>query len=69
MIYNGKNDIIYSNTNTSNGDSDAPIYVTHSHYGEVYYTVIGLHSQSTLYATPITSKKLHFYYNNPNIQW
>lgn len=54
----------------SSGDSGAPVYITTSYYGTVYYTVIGMHSTSGSNINSgvrMTTDLLHFYMHNPNI--
>ncbi|MBO5226541.1 MAG: trypsin-like serine protease [Ruminococcus sp.] len=64
-------DFIFGYTcDTSGGNSGGPVYTTVAYGGNVYYTVIGIHTTGAgtfNAATRITTDLLHFYKNNPNI--
>lgn len=63
---------------TSNCNSGSPVYITESRCGYTYYTVIAIHTggatdnnNNGLYncGTRVTTNLLHFYNNNPNLNW
>lgn len=55
------------NTDTSGGQSGAPVYIVTTFQNKVYYTVIAIHTHGGNYGVRMTTDVLHFYYNNPNI--
>lgn len=66
-----KDSALFYTTDSSGGNSGGPVYVTTSYYGEVYYTVIGIHnyglgSINLNSATRMTPELLRFYLSNPN---
>lgn len=60
---------LYHNIDTSGGNSGGPLYITETRSDKTYYTVIGIHVQGGNCATRITTDQLHFYYNNPYLNW
>lgn len=63
--------LTYTNDVTG-GNSGGPVYLTESRCGYTYYIVIGINTTSlTAYnlGTRITTDLIHFYKNNPNLNW
>ena len=60
---------LYHNADTSGGNSGGPLYITETRSDKTYYTVIGIHVASDNSATRITTDQLHFYCNNPYLNW
>lgn len=70
---------IYYDIDTCTGDSGGPVYVKNTVGTTTYYTVIGIHTQYVdenhdgIYemnsGTQMTTELLHFYKNNPYIEW
>lgn len=73
----GTRKFFYNNAFTSSGNSGGPVYVKTTIGNQVYYTVIGIHTNHYPYfmhdgyqcgiGTRMTTEMLHFYKNNPNI--
>lgn len=60
------------NNDTSGGNSGGPVYTSTLFNGKFYYTVVGIHTTgagSYNIATRMTTDLLHFYKNNPNIDY
>lgn len=64
------------NVDTIGGNSGGPIYMTTTYNGNVYYTVVGIHTRGKGYlsdpynhGTRITTDLMHFYLNNSNISY
>ncbi|MCC8110152.1 MAG: hypothetical protein LIO74_00480 [Ruminococcus sp.] len=60
---------IYYTADTSESNSGSPVYMITSFNGNVYYTVIAIHTTGGGYnsGVRITPTILHFCYNNPNL--
>lgn len=70
--------VFYYNIDASEGDSGCPIYIKTTYNGDIYYTIIGIHTVATSLDGEIylrgggirmTTNLLHFYKNNPNINY
>lgn len=67
---------IYYDIDTRPGNSGGPVYVKNTIGNTTYYTVIGIHTRSANgdnyklnSGTQMTTELLHFYKNNPYIEW
>lgn len=72
VIISKNNYQIISQVYTSVGNSGGPLYLEETRCGYTYYTVIGICSSGacpTLYSTRMTTELIHFYKNNPNLNW
>ncbi|MGN0622263.1 MAG: trypsin-like serine peptidase [Porcipelethomonas sp.] len=52
------------NADTTGGNSGGPVYITESYNGQVYYSVVAVHTASGNTGTRMTFDLLHFYMNN-----
>lgn len=60
------------NVDTSGGNSGGPVYTSTAYNGNVYYTVVAIHTHGAgtyNFGTRITTNLMHFYLNNPNISY
>ena len=72
-------DLLFYESDTSDGDSGGPVYITESLNGETFYTVVAIHAQGTNchnaghnianHGTCITTNLIHFYKQNEYIFW
>lgn len=64
--------LLHYNADSSGGNSGGPVYKTTLYKGNVYFTVIAIHTtggSTENSGTRITSDLLHFYRDNANIQY
>lgn len=79
IVHRSDMDVEFFHTcDASAGDSGAPVYITSSFNNKVYYTVIGIHGNvgvdpddGEIYnvAAAITTDAIHFFKNNPYIEY
>lgn len=71
-ISGGNEYVLNYNVDTYRGNSGGPVYTSTSYNGNVYYTVIAIHTTGAgtyNYGTRINTNLMHFYKNNPNISY
>lgn len=76
-VYDASIEISYNN-DASGGNSGGPVYTSTLFNGKFYYTVVGIHAKSAVSgdlpnsanrAVRMTTDLIHFYKNNPNIDY
>lgn len=71
-VTGGNECVLNYNVDISEGNSGGPVYTSTSYNGNVYYTVIAIHTadlSANNYGTRINTNLMHFYKNNPNISY
>ena len=74
VINRTDNKHLFYNADTSGGNSGGPVYVTESINGNLFLTVIAIHTNGTDYTgnnsgIRIDTNIIHFFKNNPNLNW
>ena len=78
VVIGSENERLFSNADTSEGNSGGPVYVTETINGNTYYSVIAItasiginNNNETVSSigTRINTDIVHFYKNNPNLNW
>lgn len=75
IILSADDEQLFYTADTGGGNSGGPVYVTESRCGYTYFTVIAIHAylphggKEGNRGTRITTDEIHFYMNNPNLNW